>query len=545
MVLVMARPFRHPVTGIYWYRKRVPNALRSLVGKREEKVSLRTRDPAEAKIVHAKIAAEVEERWHRLTAGAQDLTHRQAEAVAGEIYREIVTQHGDNPASLAGGMIEFIEDENFVDDGSPKNTLARRNRGGMCRVEEIVRARWMERHAKRIDAWLANRGWILTPDSYELVRKAVGRSVLQAKRQLLRMSKGDYRPDPNGDRFPVLETKPKLSKDKFSLLRVFDDYAAKGSLAPATIKKWRPIIAKVAAEVPDIRDLTRDWCIAWKDRQAARGIQMKSVRETYVASLKAVCGWAVDNNRLNENPVTKIRVKVPKGVGKRGYNEAEATKILRASLEPIPGKKRPKHRAARRWVPTLCAYTGARVGEIAQLRKQDVKKVDGVCLLRITPEAGTVKTGEERDVAIHPEVIRQGFLDFVSKSAAGPLFYDTKSPRGGSDGNATFNKVGQRIADWIRQDLGITDARIGPNHAWRHRFKTVARRAGMDSGARDYMQGHAPATEGEDYGEFEPTTLFKEISKLPVIDIGFSRPTGRNGRHRQRRSAASEAREAP
>jgi hypothetical protein len=53
----MARPFRHPVTGIYWYRKRVPDALRSIVGKREEKVSLKTRDPAEAKIAHAKIAA--------------------------------------------------------------------------------------------------------------------------------------------------------------------------------------------------------------------------------------------------------------------------------------------------------------------------------------------------------------------------------------------------------------------------------------------------------------------------------------------------------
>lgn len=57
MVLVMARPFRHPITGIFQYRKRVPDALRSIVGKREEKVSLKTRDPAEAKIAHAKIAA--------------------------------------------------------------------------------------------------------------------------------------------------------------------------------------------------------------------------------------------------------------------------------------------------------------------------------------------------------------------------------------------------------------------------------------------------------------------------------------------------------
>src|ERR1700752_4654848 len=85
MVPVMARPFRHPTTGIFWCRKRAPDALRSLVGKREEKVSLRTRDPAEAKIAHAKVAAEVEERWHRLTGGAQSISHKQARATIGLI----------------------------------------------------------------------------------------------------------------------------------------------------------------------------------------------------------------------------------------------------------------------------------------------------------------------------------------------------------------------------------------------------------------------------------------------------------------------------
>ncbi|WP_416193352.1 hypothetical protein [Nitrobacter sp. TKz-YC01] len=98
----------------------------------------------------------------------------------------------------------------------------------------------------------------------------VGKAVLQALEQLDRMKAGDYRPDPDGDRFPVLEMGKKGSKDKFALLRVFDDYAEKSQLSPATIKKWRPIIKQVATEVPDIRDLTRDWGVAWKDRQMDR-----------------------------------------------------------------------------------------------------------------------------------------------------------------------------------------------------------------------------------------------------------------------------------
>jgi hypothetical protein len=40
----LASPWKHPDTGIYYFRRGVPEALRPLVGKREDKVSLETRD---------------------------------------------------------------------------------------------------------------------------------------------------------------------------------------------------------------------------------------------------------------------------------------------------------------------------------------------------------------------------------------------------------------------------------------------------------------------------------------------------------------------
>jgi hypothetical protein len=42
----------HPRSGVYYLRKGVPEDLRQLVGKLEEKRSLGTRDPAEAKRRH-------------------------------------------------------------------------------------------------------------------------------------------------------------------------------------------------------------------------------------------------------------------------------------------------------------------------------------------------------------------------------------------------------------------------------------------------------------------------------------------------------------
>ncbi len=56
MPLPMTHPWKHPKTGIYWLRKRVPDELQALVGKREEKLSLRTRNPDEAKRLHAHVA---------------------------------------------------------------------------------------------------------------------------------------------------------------------------------------------------------------------------------------------------------------------------------------------------------------------------------------------------------------------------------------------------------------------------------------------------------------------------------------------------------
>lgn len=60
MVLSMARPFKHPKTRVYWFRKAAPKELQDALGKREYLRSLRTKDPSEAQTLHANVAAEVD-----------------------------------------------------------------------------------------------------------------------------------------------------------------------------------------------------------------------------------------------------------------------------------------------------------------------------------------------------------------------------------------------------------------------------------------------------------------------------------------------------
>jgi predicted NAD-dependent protein-ADP-ribosyltransferase YbiA (DUF1768 family) len=84
MVLRMARPQRHPKTGIYWFRIRVPDDVRPFVHRKEITRTLRTRDPVEAAAAHRRVAAEIAAQWNEFRKGVQELSHKQTIALAGE-----------------------------------------------------------------------------------------------------------------------------------------------------------------------------------------------------------------------------------------------------------------------------------------------------------------------------------------------------------------------------------------------------------------------------------------------------------------------------
>jgi integrase len=72
-----------------------------------------------------------------------------------------------------------------------------------------------------------------------------------------------------------------------------------------------------------------------------------------------------------------------------------------------------------KWAPIIMAYTGARCGEIMQLRKEDIKtcKDSGIHYILITKDAGKLKTSSsQRKVPIHSKLIDMGFLGFVAGS---------------------------------------------------------------------------------------------------------------------------------
>jgi integrase len=310
------------------------------------------------------------------------------------------------------------------------------------------------------------------------------------------------------------------------LMSLFDAYLAERQPAPATVKRWRPVMDDLIDFLghDDARRISKANVVAWKEALLTAtkpdGSPLRiarTVKETYLASVKVVLEFGRENGSLKVNAATDVKVRVPKKIRLRnpGFTNEEALTILQATMGPQPDSLTDSHRVARRWVPWLCAYTGARVGEMSQLRAEDVKQVDGVWTLRITPDAGGVKSGKFRVVPLHSHLIEQGFVDFAAKGE-GPLFYNPSRGRGGSDANKQHKKVGERLGAWVRK-LGVNDPNVQPNHAWRHRFETEMRRAKLDYEARHVLVGHAHQTESGTYGEWDAPSLKREIDKLPRL----------------------------
>lgn len=320
----------------------------------------------------------------------------------------------------------------------------------------------------------------------------------------------------------------KPQKEPNNLSGLFRAYLAERQPEPATVKRWTRVVEHLIRFLghDDPKAVQREDLVRWKNHLLVekdgkgKTRQATTVRETYVACAKVLFGYAFENGHAANNPASELTVRVPRKISVRidkGFTEHEALTILRGTMAAPPPRLSEQHAAARRWVPWLCAYTGARVNEITQLRAEDVQMQDGVWLIHITPEAGSVKTGQARNVPLHSDLVSQGFVLFA-RGRKGPLFYDPAKGKGASAANPHYKKVGERLAAWVR-DLGVDDPEVAPNHGWRHMLKTRARAAKFQDGAADALQGHAPDSEGQRYGDWPIKTLAEEIEKLPRFVI--------------------------
>lgn len=343
-------------------------------------------------------------------------------------------------------------------------------------------------------------------------------------------------------------------------VRAFEEFALKGGLKGGkfgpTAKRWRPKIKAFCDFVGhrDLKRMTTADGYRWVDHLVAERYSYKSVKDVWIAALSATAGFTIERRKLAQNPFLQIKVRKDKSADapaeaqprkppRKGFTPGEANLILTATLATPSHLISVEMRAARRWLPWLCAYSGARINELTSLHPKDVSKVTAkVWCMTIKPSLE--KTDQSRIVPIHSHVIDQGFGAYVEerRKMNKQLFYDPERGRDGKAGNPQFKKVAERIGEWVHV-LGIPVG-VKPNHAWRHLFKSVARHVRMDREVEGFITGHRPkdANAGNDYGDRWINTMAAEIEKYPRFRIiALKKQPAPHKRHRRTAAEVSAA----
>lgn len=199
---------------------------------------------------------------------------------------------------------------------------------------------------------------------------------------------------------------------------------------------------------------------------------------------------AEDLEWLQKNPWDRLDMPFKTTNKRRPWTASELHLFF--SQELYTAYKLPKDKKAGAdaayWIPLLGLYAGARLGELAQLRVKDVHESDGIHCLSISDdgEGQSVKTeAGSRIVPIHSELIRLGFLDYVSGVAAkgdGSLWPLLPSREG---------KPGGYFSQWFgsaRKAIGF--GKYPDFHCFRHTVRSQLAEKSINEHLIDTLLGH-------------------------------------------------------
>ena len=233
-------------------------------------------------------------------------------------------------------------------------------------------------------------------------------------------------------------------------------------------------------------------------------VNPKTVGEV-VKMLQGVFRFAKNNDYIQISPAVDLNLKFLHVKNSYApFTDSEVKTILEATQK--------ESKPYKRWIPLLAAFTGARRGELVQLRTQDFKKDEdsGRHYLSITEAAGSVKNQQSiRRVPIHSELLAAGFIDYVNTCESGKLF-DVKA---------------HSVTNWfsgLREKLGIEDCDQNDNkkvfHSFRHTVITKMKAANVSDSLQKAVVGHAIADTSINQTVYTHTNIMPLSAFLPVVD---------------------------
>lgn len=260
-----------------------------------------------------------------------------------------------------------------------------------------------------------------------------------------------------------------------------------------------------------------------------------------ITAVSEFMNWCVKQDLIDTNPAEGQHVPESKREQKRDpFTVDQMNALFRSPLfvgchaDDTPRNwAKPGNaliRDHRYWTPLVCAFTGARSGEVLNLWTDDVEEVQGVWCVSINRNRGkSVKTDAGvRRVPVHSTLEALGFVDHVrrEREARGPAPLFPGLPTDKLD--RTSSPYGRDFGKYLRH-IGVkADERL-VGHSFRHAFVDALRRVGYPDATIGLFVGHAQLTVTAGYGslpQFSPAQRREIIENVtyPGLDLSHLLP---------------------
>lgn len=534
-------------------RVQVPAHMQGAVGQAEVLRSLKTGDRRTASLLAPRVVADLHEEWRALVGGENSLIGKDPKAVAVQVAydsmliameerrREWPDDHDGYAAKLAEWEAEL------------RRLTRRLDSGDLASWESMA------------DRAITKRGLSIRRggEGYRMFVRDLAEASIDALRVFLRRSHGEIAAAPQTDVVQAAKARSaRVALPGETLLDHFEAWAAeklqKGEKRPDTVAQDRKVIQQFARfvgadrcirsisaiEVAEYRDTLRDLPPKWMSKRELRDLDMRHAaaraRELnlpksaytnvnkHLSTISPLYKWLAKQPKWAGllNPVTGLFHDKVKGRNPRPpFTTETLNRILSSPLfvgfeadgrEHVPGSEQADD--WRFWVPIACLFTGARVGEIAQLQIGDVALERGVWFIHIRHDelqGLSTKSGKARVAAVHPILQRIGFvayrerqLERAGRDETAPLFPELEpNARGQISGMAS-----RWWRDYLRR-IGVKDAAADGgdghgSHSFRH---TLADRLRSEAELLDNQiavcLGHSTSTTTSRYGTLSQGTV--------------------------------------
>lgn len=226
--------------------------------------------------------------------------------------------------------------------------------------------------------------------------------------------------------------------------------------------------------------------------------------ERHLISIKALLKFCIEQDWLVTNVATGLKGPKdtrPKGAGRRTFTRAERNQVLSHAVADCG------ENGDMTWLVRLAVYTGARLVELGQLARSNVREIDGVWVIEIDDLDGRRVKGDTsvKQIPLHP-VIRDDFVSWV-QSGKGKHVFPSFQPCDSNDMSGAFGRLMDRA--------GLPDPRL-VFHSFRHTLKREMSNARIDPDVRRAILGHAPRDAHDGYAGHSLEAIAEEFARLPA-----------------------------